>query len=281
MVQFRVMKPTDSSFFLRLANMVGWGMTQQDFNRIIKFSPNGSFIALDNGEKIGVVVTTIYGKIGWIGNLIVLPQYRKRGIGSSLMLHSMNHLQESEVRAIRLDAIQEAIPLYRRLGFRDEYWSLRHMGKGVKNRAIRTRLISDRDLPAVYIIDHMYFKSHRKPILDYTYSQNPELCWAAWEDNKIIGYIMGKDGVGNVRVGPWICDPLRPDVAEELLHSVMNMRIGEDIWVGTPEGNDEAIKILEKNKFVSQPKSLRMCYGDCSKKENIEGIYGLGGPDKG
>mgnify|MGYP006289824373 FL=1 len=281
MVRFRVMKPTDSSFFLRLANMVGWGMTQQDFNRIVKFGSNDSFIAMDNGEQVGVVVTTIYGNKGWIGNLIVLPEYRKRGIGSSLMLHAMNHLQENGVRAIRLDAVQEAIPLYRRLGFRDEYWSLRHIGKAEKNNTMRTRLLSDRDLPAIYILDHMFFKAHRKPILDYTYSQNPELCWAAWEDSNIIGYIMAKDGLENIRIGPWICDPLRPDLAEELLHSVMNMRLGEKFWVGTPENNDEAARILEKNNFTNLPKSLRMCYGNCSHKENVEGIFGLGGPDKG
>ena len=65
------------------------------------------------------------------------------------------------------------------------------------------------------------------------------------------------------------------------MHSVMNMRLGEKFWVGTPENNDEAARILEKNNFTNLPKSLRMCYGNCSHKENVEGIFGLGGPDKG
>jgi GNAT superfamily N-acetyltransferase len=281
MVQFRVMKPTDAPFFLEAANMVGWGMTQQDFNRIIRFSPKGSFIASENGEKVGFVVTTIYGDIGWVGNLIVLPKNRQKGIGSSLMFHAMNHLQENGVKAIRLDAVQEAIPLYRRLGFREENWSLRHKGGAKKHRTMHTRLLSNRDLPAVYILDYMYFKAHRKPILDYIYSQNPELCWTAWDEKDLIGYIMAKDGVNNVKVGPWICDPLKPEIAEQLLHSVMNMRLGEELWIGTPEGNDEAVRIIEENSFVSLPSSLRMCYGSCNIKEKIEGIFGLGGPDKG
>jgi len=281
MVQFRVIKPTDAPFFLELTNMMGWGMTQQDFNRIINFSHKGSFIASDDGEKVGFVVTTIYGDIGWIGNLIVLPENREKGVGSSLMFHAMNHLQENGVKAIRLDAVQEAIPLYRRLGFREEYWSLRHKGKAKKHKTSATRLLSKRDLPAIYILDHMYFKAHRKPILDYIYSQNPELCWTAWDGKNLVGYIMAKDGADNVKVGPWICDHRKPEIAEQLLHSVMNMRLGEDIWIGTPEGNKNAVRIMEKNNFSSLPSSLRMCYGSCSKKEKIEGIFGLGGPDKG
>jgi GNAT superfamily N-acetyltransferase len=281
MVRFRAIKPTDSAFFLEIANMVGWGMTQQDFNRIIRFSPEGSFIALDNGKKVGVVVTTTYGDIGWVGNLIVLPENRYKGIGSSLMFQAMNHLQEKGVKAIRLDAVQEAIPLYRRLGFREEYWSLRHKGRAKKHKTENTRLLSKRDLPAVHILDQMYFKANRNPLLDYIYSQNPELCWTAWDEKNLVGYIMAKDGADNVKVGPWICDPQKSEIAEDLLYSVMNMRLGEDLWIGTPEGNNEAERIMEVNNFISLPSSLRMCYGSCSIKEKIEGIFGLGGPDKG
>ena len=96
-----------------------------------------------------------------------------------------------------------------------------------------------------------------------------------------MGYIMAKRGKSNVKIGPWICKPCHYDVAEELLFSVMNTVLGEDLWVGLPEGNVDGVRILESNGFKPLPSSLRMCYGDCSVLENVEAVYGLGGPDKG
>ncbi len=92
---------------------------------------------------------------------------------------------------------------------------------------------------------------------------------------------MAKDGSDSVKVGPWICRPGREVAAEALLRSVMNMRVGEAVWVGCPEGNGSSVRVLERNGFTPLPSSLRMCYGDCGVREDVNGVFGLGGPDKG
>ena len=58
-----------------------------------------------------------YGSIGFIGSLIVLPDYRNQGIGTALMKHAIECLENTGARALMLDAVQKAVPVYERLGF--------------------------------------------------------------------------------------------------------------------------------------------------------------------
>jgi len=279
MINFRVMKPTDLPFFMQLMDLVGWGMIPRDYERILAFSPEGCFIASENKKDLGMVATTNYGNIAWIGNLVVQPETRGKGIGGALMRHAIDYLISTGTRAIRLDGVQPAIPLYRRLGFKDEYWSLRYTGTATHHETDCTPMKPE-DLDTVSKLDKQVFKDDRRHILEYFYRLYPELCYTTYENDKLVGYIMAKEGASNTKIGPWIAEPDHI-CAEKLLYAVMNQRIGEEIWVGTPEGNKHSVKILEKLGFTQHPSSLRMCYGDCSIKENVEYTYGLGGPDKG
>jgi predicted N-acetyltransferase YhbS len=273
------MKLSDLPFFMQLMDLVGWGMTPRDYERILRFSPTGCFIATENNKDLGMVATTNYGTIAWIGNLVVLPETRGMGIGAKLMQHAIDYLVSTGTKAIRLDGVQLAIPLYRRLGFKDEYWSLRYTGTAKKHQT-SCRLMKPEDMDKVAELDKLVFKDDRRHVLEYFYELYPELCFTAWEKDRLIGYIMAKDAKENVKIGPWIAEPGHK-CAEELLYAVMNQRIDQEIWVGVPEGNKNSVKILEKNDFKPLPSSLRMCYGNSSIREKVEYTYGLGGPDKG
>ena len=281
MVEFRVMGPRDEGFFMQLMDMVGWGMTPDDYMRMLTISPEGLFIASVDGVDLGMVSTTSYGSIAWVGNLVVLPESRGMGLGAALMMKTMCYLAEIGAKSIRLDGVPLAIPLYRRLGFKDEYWSLRYTGVARAHEVTMTRQMDVDDLSAVEALDKSVFKGSRHGAIRYVYRINPELAFTSWIGDELIGYIMAKRGKSNVKIGPWICKPGQGGVAEELLYSVMNMVQGEDLWVGLPEGNVDGVRVLGSNGFKSLPSSLRMCYGDCSVVENVEAVYGLGGPDKG
>lgn len=281
MVNFRVMRISDLTFFMNLMDMVGWGMTSKDFERLIKFSPHGCFIADVDGEELGMVATTSYGNIGWIGNLVVKPGSRGRKLGEQLMLKAMSHLKSNGVKSIKLDSVPPAIPLYRRLGFKEEYWSLRFLGIARQQAKTTCLQMKEEDLEEVCKLDLSEFKAPRSNFLEYIYENYPGLCFTSWIDDELIGFIMGKDGKGQVKIGPWIVKQGHNSEAEQLLFSVMNRRINETLWVGVSERNNDSIKILEKNRFNRLPSSLRMCHGECNVVENVKSVFGLGGPDKG
>jgi predicted GNAT family acetyltransferase len=137
------------------------------------------FKATLGGEDVGFVVTVDYGEMAWIGNLIVVPGMRGRGIGEALMRRGMEHLEGRGVRTIRLDGVQKAIPLYRRLGFRDEYWSLRYTGRASRNPVAYAEPMRRSDLDAVTELDEAYFKGRRGRMLRWVYDRFPDLCFAS------------------------------------------------------------------------------------------------------
>ncbi|MBN2336599.1 GNAT family N-acetyltransferase [Candidatus Bathyarchaeota archaeon] len=281
MITFHTLTPEDQGFFLGLIDMVGWGLTGADYRRMLTFSPGGMFKAVSGGEDVGVVVTVPYGEMGWVGNLIVVPESRGVGVGEALMRRSVEHLESLGVKAIRLDAVPKAIPLYRRLGFREEYPSLRFTGTAAVNPVSLTRPMTAGDLDEVSALDRRFFKGDRAHMLGYVYETFPDLCYTARSGGSLVGYIMAKDGSDSVKVGPWICVPGYAEAAVQLLWSVMNRRPGEKMWVGCPEGNTSSLAILKRNGFTSLPSSLRMCLGSCGVCEDVAGVFGLGGPDKG
>ena len=280
-VDIREMTAGDLDFCLEMFRITGWGNTADDVRRMISYEPGGCFAASLGGEDVGMVGSIRYGEVGYLGNLIVLPEYRGRGSGAALMNEAMGHLLDSSVKSIRLDSVPKAIPLYERLGFRKESLSLRFTGLASKKGSTGCERMRDSDLPAVLSLDLSFFGAPRGRVLRRVYADFPGLCFVAREGSRLVGVIMAKEGEGRTRIGPWICEPDEPGIAERLLHRLMDEVAGSSLWVGVPGGNRGSVEILERNGFISGPSSHRMCYGECGDIGKVEGIFGVGGPDKG
>jgi GNAT superfamily N-acetyltransferase len=108
----------------QLRALAGWNQTPADWERFIRYAPEACFLAEWEGEPVGTVTTTAYGtELGWIGMMLVHPDYRRRGIAKALMRRAMESLGERQVRCIKLDATPAGEPVYRQLGFLPE-WEL-------------------------------------------------------------------------------------------------------------------------------------------------------------
>jgi len=277
----RQMTEDDESFFLELISLTGWGNTADDLGRMLHYEPLGCFVTVLDGADAGIVASTDYGEVGWIGNLMVLPERRGRGIGAALMRRAMCHLLDSGVHSIRLDAVEKAIPLYERLGFRTEFGSLRFTGTGKPTQVKGTEEMKASDMGEVVELDTRFFGASRERMLGRVQGDFPGLCYVARAASRIVGFIMSKPSDVSVRIGPWICEPGRPDLAESLLRRLMGEVRGENLWIGVPEENQASVKILKENGFESLPTSLRMCYGRCEPMGDAAGRFSIGAADKG
>ncbi|MCW3990208.1 MAG: GNAT family N-acetyltransferase [Candidatus Bathyarchaeota archaeon] len=280
-VDIREMTAGDLDFCLEMFGITGWGNTADDVRRMISYEPGGCFAASLGGEDVGMVGSIRYGEVGYLGNLIVLPEHRGRGIGATLMKATMGHLLDSGVKSIRLDAVPKAISLYERLGFREESLSLRFTGRASEKGSTGCERMRDSDLPAVLNLDQEFFGAPRGRVLRRVYEDFPGLCFVARQGSRLVGFIMAKEGEGRSRIGPWICEPDEGGIAENLLHRLMDEVAGSMLWAGVPEGNRGSVEILERNGFISGASSHRMCHGEGGETGIIEGIFGVGGPDKG
>jgi predicted N-acetyltransferase YhbS len=279
--EIRAMTPEDLGLCVGLFGMVGWGNTADDVRRMLSYEPGGCFVATVGGVGVGIVASTSYGGVGFVGNLIVRPDHRGRGIGASLMRTAITHLLDNGARSVRLDSVPKAVPLYRRLRFREEYPSLRFTGAGRRLPWEGVERMTPADLLEVMELDRRYFGAQRGRILERVLLDFPGLCFMVREGSGIVGYIMAKVGEGVYRIGPWICEPGRPEVAESLLHRLMSEADGQRLWAGVPGVNEASAEMLKGKGFESLPSSLRMCYGECEPMGDPRGVFGVGAPDKG
>ena len=148
MIEIRRFEPEDLGFALTQTSREGWAASLEQFEVYLEHDPDGCFVAMADDQSAGMVTTTSFGPSGWIGNLIVEPRYRGRGIGRALMVHGLDRLRRSQSTTVRLDGDPPGIQLYRKLGFVDEYESCRFTLTGPA---------------AIPVVDHSAIETMRAP----------------------------------------------------------------------------------------------------------------------
>ena len=264
----------------------GWGHTQRDVKRCWKLEPDGCFIAEFQNKPVGHVFSIRYGKIGWIGLLIVNPARRGQGIGFVLMKTAVAYLQRAGAETIRLDAVEKAVPLYQRLGFIEEFDSLRFRRQLQQREKLRckrgiTFQMHDDDVLNVAQFDAPHFGANRLPVLQSVYRDHPQLCFVAKEKDHIAGYVMARRVQNGFWIGPWVC--LDSETARRLFSTLVDAIEGEDceLHVGLPVLNVRGRRLIERLGFKLTSKSIHMLLGNRANQGDIMHVYGIGGPEKG
>jgi ribosomal protein S18 acetylase RimI-like enzyme len=81
------------------------------------------FVAEIEGKVVGSIMAGYDGHRGWLYSLAVLPEYRRRGLGSRLVQHAEEHLKALGCPKINLQILKgnEAVEsFYQKLGYETE-----------------------------------------------------------------------------------------------------------------------------------------------------------------
>ena len=124
-LSFRPFTLDDVPFALSQCRREQWDNTCEVIQLGINQNPDGCFIGECDNQAVGMVTTISYSRSGWIGNLIVDPDHRRRGIGELLMRRGIEFLERAKVKSIYLEADPLGVNVYRRLGFSGQYNSPR------------------------------------------------------------------------------------------------------------------------------------------------------------
>lgn len=272
-VSIRTFHKADIEFALAQTTREGWDPTGEFFQLCLAHDPHGGFIAEADDRRVGMVTTTRHGCTGWIGNLIVVPERRRRGIGRRLVAHAMEHLASQSIATIRLEADPPGIRLYRRLGFTDEFESLRFR-LDTRTQAFdqRTERFTRADLPAIAAFDHEHFGDDRGRLLKLLLAQ-AKAAYALRDHRQIRGYAFVVASRLGTRIGPWVARDA--EAAETLLQSILTDWPDTAIALGTPSPNHAAVALLESHGFARVPSSYRMVYGRQSAG-HPEKIFAIG-----
>jgi len=80
--------------------------SRRSIKKFIEKNPNTCFVAVNDNEIIGTVMSGNDGRRGIIYHLMVKPEYRKNGIGKKLLDRAENGLRKEGIRRIYLFALK-------------------------------------------------------------------------------------------------------------------------------------------------------------------------------
>ena len=269
----RTFRREDIAFAFAQTQREGWDPTAELFETCLAHDPEGCFVAEAAGQRVGLVTTTRYARSGWVGNLIVPPEHRRQGIGQRLMTHAMAHLSTRGAQTIHLEADPPGIEIYRRLGFVDEFESLRFQftPDGGAGPAAAER-VTPADLPTLAAFDAEHFGDERKRLLELLFRQATATYWLP-DGGTIRGYAFTVPSSLGVRLGPFVA--VDEQAAEALLRAMIAGRTGTTVVLGVSGLNRGAIDLFESYGFEHSPSCCRMVYGrrgGASRHANIFAI---------
>lgn len=249
-LNIRQMTMDDVDCAMHLKNQVGWNQTPDDILRLVDYEPEGCFIAELDGMPVGTVTTTSYGKkLGWIGMMLVLPEYRRRGIARELMHTAIDCLQRREVSCVKLDATPLGQPLYEQLGFRAE-WGFQRWEREGDNIVGQP---SDQSLSAdLLALDERVFGVDRSRWLKSVAAG----CRVFTASSS---YGMLRPGSVATYLGPVVSE--NSSEAAALIEEMLSTAEGRLYW-DIPEGNQSAQSIAKSHGLQPVRQLLRMWSGE-------------------
>lgn len=278
----RTMTEDDLDFAVEMTSAESWlSETRASFETFLAHDPNGGFIGEISGQRIGMCVATGYDHYGFLGELIIRPEHRNRGLGAQLLKHAMSYLTAKGCKSQLLDGDLPAVPLYERLGFRTVCRSLRFLGRVEPASDNSIRPMTTNDFEAVAALDRAAFGDNRRVFLEQRLSRYPQFCFVLIQDERIKGYIMAWPGNGVVTIGPWVA-AVDVDKPEALLSALATSVGDTKIRLGVLETNQRAVRIISGVAGLGeQTESVRMAIGPRSDLGQSVESLAVGSPATG
>jgi ribosomal protein S18 acetylase RimI-like enzyme len=281
-LNIRTMTADDLDFAVDLAAAENWlSETRSSFEAFLGHDPDGCFVGEVGGHRIGICVATGYGEYGFLGELIVIPERRNRGLGRNLLQHAIDYLSSKGCSTQFLDADLPAVPLYERLGFRPVCQSLRYLGRIDGRQSHPARAMTPNDLENVAALDWRSFGANRSYFLEYRLERFPQLCRVMERERKISGFIMGWPGRGVVTAGPWVVrqDEIQPLA---LLYDLAQTCGDTPVRLGVLECNQRAMTLLDAVPGLeTQTPCVRMARGPRDDLGTAPECLAVGSPAAG
>jgi len=136
MIVFRFLKRTDAATLkgiISLYSRQGWWGKDDKPALAVKIMANSHcfLVALDNGRPVGMGrAISDSANDAYIQDVMVLPEYRRLGLGGKIVLRLKKRLKADGIRWVGLIAQDNSSPFYAKLGFKPIARALPMMLKG-------------------------------------------------------------------------------------------------------------------------------------------------------
>ena len=170
-MQLRLATPDDLPHVRALRDAAGWKTQPWAVLEAMRAPHARLFLAEDAGGVAGMGSGISYGRLGVVGNMVVVASRRREGIGSTILRAVLAFLEERGVERMELFATADGRPLYERHGFTGLEPGMlaeipAHPGRSAEpERETVVRAAQPVDLGALAAYDGPRFGGDRSPLL--------------------------------------------------------------------------------------------------------------------
>ncbi|TSK07994.1 MAG: GNAT family N-acetyltransferase [Geobacter sp.] len=252
----------DIAPFIALATAEGWICGEWELKFLLQSFPQGCLVKRDGSEVLGYVTSLRHAESAWIGNLLVAPQHRRRGIGVELMHGAIDALLHAGVKTVWLTASAKGVDLYRKLGFVTIDSINRWVGEGGVVRTPFSAAPIDRRV--IGKVDAYGWGDRREALLQVTSSRGRVFCGDS-------SFLCTQHWEGGMQVGPW--GALGDEQAAALFELAL-CSTAEPIFLDVPAGNVAAASLLARKGFSIRGNNALMYLG-AVPAYHPQGVYAL------
>ncbi len=248
-------------FGKQLTDSEEWSRGVSDWKRLLSIEPKGFFKASLDGNDAGIIGSVRYDRVVWINSLIVAKEFRGRHVGEALMRHCLDHVIGSGATVIKLDSVPGVEPFYQKFGFRTEFQSLRFMGN-VNEIGPPASGVFRPELEEITRLDREELGIDRGKILRALFEEPTGRCFACGEKKGITGYLLTRQGLGRVDLGPCVVKDGDIGVAEDLLRAATSIIPSTNFKLCVPGINTRSAGLIKDLGFKQIKGTTRMSTGE-------------------
>ncbi len=265
---------------MTLKELAGWNQLPQDWSGYMALAPTGCFAGVLDGRVVATGTAIDYGReVGWIGMILVHPEFRRRGMATRMMNRLLDHLSALGCRTLKLDATDAGAQVYEKLGFVVEYgverWS-RVPGKLSVARSSESRPnpVDSASMAELGRWDGRYFGVDRSELLEWLRVHGGP-SWFLGDPGKPEGLLFGRPGSFAHQLGPLTA--ANSAAAEVLLALAVEQYQQRTLIADLISGNNEARRLLRKYGFLPSRVLKRMYRGQNDDPGRPDHLYCLAG----
>jgi GNAT superfamily N-acetyltransferase len=259
-ISFRQMTNADVPAAMDLKTIAGWNQTEADWRRYLAVYHAGCLVAVHEGNVVGTVVTACYGdRCAWISMMLVRPEFRRIGIGRSLMER-----------------------LYAKLGFKEDYGIQRMVNSRVASldeASGEVRAMREPELAALYDLDRVVFGADRSKLLSCLVKELRGRVLVSCRAGRLGGFCLARKGSNYTQIGPVMAG--EAGTARSLVAATMKTLAGQPAVIDVPDHHPEFGQWLRDAGFVPQRSLWRMFHGEARFNHDVNRQYAIAGPDLG
>jgi len=256
----RSMRPEDVRHGMSLSTSEGWNQTENDWRLLIENPGNICIQAEVHGKVIGTTAAINYaGEEAWIGMVLVDKDHRGRGVSKALLTGIFQKL--STYPSIKLDATPAGRPVYQKFGFRDEYQIARMVRTHPNNLPLQENVddiepVQTKDTEEIIALDKMVFGVERRQLIEYLIKEYPAKAWLIKRNNRIAGFVLGRDGNRFHHIGPLVAFHISD--AKALIARAIRTLKDQSIVVDVLFDKRELVEWLNEVGFARMRHFIRM-----------------------